>query len=175
MKLYFEFTIFIERYGEKLRSDLLFALGNFCRGKNIAPSYIEDYTHDAILKLESTFEQLRSKQYQSVLYYCFKIAKYKLYDGFKKTNRIDLGDDFLEAMVSKNKDFENFEQQQLYEVVKSILVEDDFDIMYLKFYEGYSYDAIAEKFGLTTSNVKVRIVKAKSMLNKWYNKDMPAT
>jgi RNA polymerase sigma-70 factor (ECF subfamily) len=119
--------------------------------------------------VQSTFEKLwinrgevnndKSKSY------LFTIAYHQMIDHIRKVRRITLKDSFDEQSGIVNKQVNNL--KKALEQALTILSETQRSLVLLKDYEGYSYQEIGQITGLSESQVKVYLHRARVQLKEY--------
>ena len=119
--------------------------------------------------VQSTFEKLwinrgevnndKSKSY------LFTIAYHQMIDHIRKVKRITLKDSFDEQSGIVNKQVNNL--KKALEQALTILSETQRSLVLLKDYEGYSYQEIGQITGLSESQVKVYLHRARVQLKEY--------
>jgi RNA polymerase sigma factor (sigma-70 family) len=119
--------------------------------------------------VQSTFEKLwinrgevnneKSKSY------LFTIAYHQMIDHIRKVKRITLKESFDEETGVVNKQVNNL--KKALEQALTILSETQRSLVLLKDYEGYSYQEIGQITGLSESQVKVYLHRARVQLKEY--------
>lgn len=97
--------------------------------------------------------------------YLFTVAYRQMIDHIRKTKRIQLKDEFNEALIVQNKPVNNL-KKNLDEALAR-LSETQRTLVLLKDYEGYSYLEIGQITNLSESQVKVYLHRARVQLKEY--------
>lgn len=98
--------------------------------------------------------------------YLFTIAYNQMIDHIRKVKRISLQDDFSETSMGVNHQHSKNVNKTLHEALNR-LNETQRSLVMLKDYEGYSYDEIGKITGLSESQVKVYLHRARIILRNY--------
>lgn len=119
--------------------------------------------------VQTSFEKLWKQHLQvesaTAKSYLFSIAYHQMIDHLRKNNRIQLRDSFDETVRIQSgktdnlKDILNLALDRLSETQRSLVM--------LKDYEGYSYEEIGQITGLSGSQVKVYLHRARLQLKQY--------
>ena len=94
--------------------------------------------------------------------YLFTVAYRQMIDHIRKIKRIQLREEFNEAIKVQNRQTGNL--KKILDEALSRLSETQRSLVLLKDYEGYSYDEIGKITGLSESQVKVYLHRARVQL-----------
>lgn len=148
------FEILLHRY-----NGLLFTL---CRHFSRKGVVVDDLLQDAIVALWRDSERLLSLSagpQQAAL--VWRISRNAMIDTLRRTRELDsLSDEYDREADDRNLINELHERIEL-------LDEPDRSIVKLQL-EGYNYEEIAERTGLTVKNVSVRLVQVKNSLRSYF-------
>jgi len=111
------------------------------------------------------WEKVETISFEKAKSYLFTSAHHTMIDDIRKT-QIHLR--FVTAQPTENK-YENTTYNDVHEVLNKAmehLPADQKSVLMLRDYEGYSYEEIAEITGLSESQVKVYIFRARTFLKK---------
>ena len=97
--------------------------------------------------------------------YLFTVAYHQMIDHIRKVKRIHLKEEFSEDSRVQNKPANNL--KKVLEEALSRLGETQRSLVLLKDYEGYSYDEIGQITGLSESQVKVYLHRARVQLKEY--------
>lgn len=97
--------------------------------------------------------------------YLFTIAYNGMIDHLRKTKRINLREEFKEDMRVSNRPANN--AKAILEEALRKLSETQRSLVLLKDYEGYNYDEIGQITGLSSSQVKVYLHRARLQLKEY--------
>jgi RNA polymerase sigma factor (sigma-70 family) len=97
--------------------------------------------------------------------YLFTIAYNQMIDHIRKVKRVQLKSEFHEESHVVNKPANNL--KKILEQALAILSETQRSLVLLKDYEGYSYDEIGQITGLSESQVKVYLHRARIQLKEY--------
>jgi RNA polymerase sigma factor (sigma-70 family) len=97
--------------------------------------------------------------------YLFTVAYHQMIDHIRKVKRIHLKDEFNENLQVQNRPANNL--KKVLEEALSRLSETQRSLVLLKDYEGYSYDEIGKITGLSESQVKVYLHRARVQLKEY--------
>ncbi|MFN4285156.1 MAG: RNA polymerase sigma factor [Lacibacter sp.] len=127
------------------------------------------HEEDARDVVQSTFEKLwlnreqvdaaRSKSY------LFTIAYHQMIDHLRKNKRVQLQEDFREDLRVQNRSGSNL--RKVLDEALSRLSDTARSLVLLKDYEGYSYAEIGQITGLSESQVKVYLHRARLQLKNY--------
>jgi RNA polymerase sigma factor (sigma-70 family) len=104
-------------------------------------------------------DALRSKSY------LFTVAYHQMIDHIRKVKRIQLKEEFKEESKVQDKPANNL--KKILEEALSRLSETQRSLVLLKDYEGYSYEEIGQITGLSESQVKVYLHRARMQLKNY--------
>jgi RNA polymerase sigma-70 factor (ECF subfamily) len=111
------------------------------------------------------WEKVETISYEKAKSYLFTAAHHTLIDEVRKTQ---IHQRFVTAQPIEN-NYENTAYNDIYEVLNQAmeyLPVDQKSVLMLRDYEGYSYEEIAEITGLSETQVKVYIFRARTYLKK---------
>ena len=97
--------------------------------------------------------------------YLFTVAYRQMIDHIRKVKRIQLKDEFNEGSIVQDKPVTNL--KKVLDEALSRLSETQRSLVLLKDYEGYSYDEIGKITGLSESQVKVYLHRARVQLKEY--------
>lgn len=97
--------------------------------------------------------------------YLFTVAYHQMIDHIRKVKRIQLKEEFSEGSKVQDKPATNL--KKVLEEALSRLSETQRSLVLLKDYEGYSYDEIGQITGLSESQVKVYLHRARLQLKEY--------
>ncbi|HEX7845243.1 MAG TPA: RNA polymerase sigma factor [Chitinophagaceae bacterium] len=97
--------------------------------------------------------------------YLFTVAYHQMIDHIRKVKRIQLRDEFKEETRVQNRPVHNL--KKVLEDALARLSETQRSLVLLKDYEGYSYDEIGKITGLSESQVKVYLHRARVQLKEY--------
>jgi RNA polymerase sigma-70 factor (ECF subfamily) len=97
--------------------------------------------------------------------YLFTVAYHQMIDHIRKVKRVQLKEEFKEGLRVENKPASNL--KKVLEEALSRLSETQRSLVLLKDYEGYSYDEIGQIMGLSESQVKVYLHRARVQLKDY--------
>ena len=121
----------------------------------------KDIVQEAFAKLWVKREDVDGKKSKS---YLFSIAYHSIIDHVRKVKRMNehnLGVERIEDMASQ------IENKQWIEEGLNKLTEQERSLVLLRDYEGYKYDELAEMTGLSLSQVKVYLFRARKKFRDW--------
>ncbi|MET0635963.1 MAG: RNA polymerase sigma factor [Chitinophagaceae bacterium] len=97
--------------------------------------------------------------------YLFTVAYHQMIDHIRKVKRVQLKEDFNENLSVQDKPGNNL--KKVLEDALARLSETQRSLVLLKDYEGYSYDEIGKITGLSESQVKVYLHRARVQLKEY--------
>jgi len=97
--------------------------------------------------------------------YLFTVAYNQMIDHIRKVKRVQLKEEFNEDLRTQDKPANNL--KKILEEALSRLSETQRSLVLLKDYEGYSYDEIGKITGLSESQVKVYLHRARVQLKDY--------
>ena len=97
--------------------------------------------------------------------YLFTVAYHQMIDHIRKVKRIQLKEEFSADVRVQDKPANNL--KKILEVALARLSETQRSLVLLKDYEGYSYDEIGQIMGLSASQVKVYLHRARVQLKEY--------
>lgn len=122
-----------------------------------------DVVQDVFLKM---WEKVDAIRFDTAKSYLFTTAHHTLVDEIRK---MQVHQRFVDAQPTEN-DYNESTYSDMYEVLNKAmenLPTDQKSVLMLRDYEGYSYEEIAEITGLSESQVKVYIFRARTFLKKY--------
>lgn len=122
-----------------------------------------DIVQTAFEKLWRHREQVEHAKSKS---YLFTVAYNQMIDHLRKSKRVQLKDDFSADTRIQQSNFSSNTKKILMEALNR-LNETQKSLVMLKDYEGYSYEEIGEIMGLTESQVKVYLHRARLALKNY--------
>lgn len=127
------------------------------------------HSEDAQDIVQNSFEKLwinrENVDYSRSKSYLFKIAYNQMIDHIRKHKRIVLKDEFKEGVKVSLGHADN--SKKILESALARLNETQRSLVMLKDYEGYSYEEIGEITGLSLSQVKVYLHRARIQLKNY--------
>ncbi len=121
-----------------------------------------DIVQTAFEKMWRNKEEVDAQRSKS---YLFTVAYHQMIDHIRKVKRIQLKEDFAEDARVQNKPANNL--KKILDEALSRLSETQKSLVLLKDYEGYSYAEIGEITGLSESQVKVYLHRARIQLKNY--------
>ena len=121
-----------------------------------------DVVQSAFEKLWINREEVDNAKSKS---YLFTVAYHQMIDHLRKVKRVYLKEEFREDVRVSNKQINN--TKALLEEALSRLSETQRSLVVLKDYEGYNYDEIGQITGLSQSQVKVYLHRARLQLKEY--------
>jgi RNA polymerase sigma factor (sigma-70 family) len=97
--------------------------------------------------------------------YLFTVAYHQMIDHIRKIKRVQLREEFKDEVRVQDKPVNNL--KKVLEEALSRLSETQRSLVLLKDYEGYSYDEIGKITGLSESQVKVYLHRARVQLKEY--------
>lgn len=97
--------------------------------------------------------------------YLFTVAYHQMIDHIRKVKRIHLKEEFSEELKVQDKPVSNL--KKILEEALSRLSETQRSLVLLKDYEGYNYEEIGQITGLSESQVKVYLHRARVQLKNY--------
>jgi RNA polymerase sigma-70 factor (ECF subfamily) len=122
-----------------------------------------DIVQTAFEKLWRNREQVENAKSKS---YLFTVAYNQMIDHLRKNKRVQLKEEFDANMKIQQSNFNSNAKKILMEAINK-LNETQKSLVMLKDYEGYSYDEIGKIMGLTESQVKVYLHRARLILKEY--------
>ncbi len=122
----------------------------------------KDIVQDSFIKL---WDKVKEVNFEKVRSYLFSTAYHTMIDVIRRDKKMS----YLEELQTQDLGYENNYNNLmdvLNEAIKK-LPEDQRAVLLLRDYEGYAYDEIGEITGLTESQVKVYIYRARVFLKKY--------
>jgi RNA polymerase sigma-70 factor (ECF subfamily) len=148
-----EYNSAVDIYSDNIYRFALKNLRNEMSAKDIVQ---ETFTKVWVKHEEITFEKVKS--------YLFTTAYHAMIDWIKKEKR---NGDIENADISSNEISISFDLQQVLDEALDRLPEIQKTVVLLRDYEGYNYQEIAEITGLSESQVKVYIFRARQTLKEY--------
>ena len=122
-----------------------------------------DIVQTAFEKLWRNREQVENEKSKS---YLFTVAYNQMIDHLRKNKRVQLKEEFDANTKIQQSNFNSNTKKILMEAINR-LNETQKSLVMLKDYEGYSYDEIGKIMGLTESQVKVYLHRARLILKEY--------
>lgn len=122
-----------------------------------------DIVQTAFEKLWRNREQVENAKSKS---YLFTVAYNQMIDHLRKNKRVQLKEEFDANMKIQQSNFNSNTKKILMEAINR-LNETQKSLVMLKDYEGYSYDEIGKIMGLSESQVKVYLHRARLILKEY--------
>lgn len=123
-----------------------------------------DVVQSAYEKLWINREQVEAARSKS---YLFTIAYHQMIDHIRKSRRISLREEFSEDSRVATVTSSGSNLKKILEIALSRLNETQRSLVMLKDYEGYSYEEIGQITGLSESQVKVYLHRARIQLKQF--------
>ena len=127
------------------------------------------HEEDARDVVQTAFEKMwRNKEQgdaQRSKSYLFTVAYHQMIDHIRKIKRVQLKDEFSEGSKVQDRPANNL--KRVLEEALNRLSETQRSLVLLKDYEGYSYDEIGQITGLSESQVKVYLHRARIQLKEY--------
>ena len=121
-----------------------------------------DVVQTAFEKMWRNREEVDAQRSKS---YLFTVAYHQMIDHIRKVKRVQLREDFAEGAKVEDKPVSNL--KKVLDEALSRLSETQRSLVLLKDYEGYSYDEIGKIMGLSESQVKVYLHRARIQLKNY--------
>ena len=121
-----------------------------------------DVVQTAFEKMWRNREDIDAQKSKS---YLFTVAYHQMIDHIRKVKRIQLREEFGEEMQVQHKPVNNL--KKILEEALARLSETQRSLVLLKDYEGYSYEEIGKITGLSESQVKVYLHRARLQLREY--------
>lgn len=121
-----------------------------------------DVVQTAFEKMWRNREEVDAQRSKS---YLFTVAYHQMIDHIRKVKRIQLKEEFTESSKVQDRPANNL--KKVLEEALSRLSETQRSLVLLKDYEGYSYDEIGQITGLSESQVKVYLHRARVQLKEY--------
>ncbi|MBX2845022.1 MAG: RNA polymerase sigma factor [Saprospiraceae bacterium] len=150
-----EYNRTVELYADNLYRFLL----KKTRDKNDA----DDLVQITFEKLWLNREKVRMDQIKA---YIFRIGYNAMIDMYRKTKRLHYSEQVPDK--GQSPDVKTFELKEWINEGLKILNEDQKSVLLLRDYEGYSYKEISDITGLTESQVKVYIFRARKKMKEFF-------
>lgn len=122
-----------------------------------------DIVQTAFEKLWRNREQIENAKSKS---YLFTVAYNQMIDHLRKNKRVQLKEEFDANIKIQQSNFNSNAKKILMEAINK-LNETQKSLVILKDYEGYSYDEIGKIMGLSESQVKVYLHRARLILKEY--------
>ena len=138
---------------------------------NVYRFIVKDLRHeeDARDVVQSAFEKMWQRreevEYEKSKSYLFTVAYHQMIDHLRKSKRVLLKEGFSEQTSIINKPVNNL--KKILDEALARLGETQRSLVLLKDYEGYSYEEIGRITGLSESQVKVYLHRARIQLKNW--------
>jgi len=127
------------------------------------------HEEDAKDVVQTAFEKMwrnrNEVEYEKSKSYLFTIAYHQMIDHIRKVKRIQLKEEFKEEVRIHDKPMHNV--KKILEEALARLNETQRSLVMLKDYEGYSYEEIGQITGLSSSQVKVYLHRARIQLKNF--------
>ncbi|KIC92196.1 RNA polymerase sigma factor [Flavihumibacter sp. ZG627] len=127
------------------------------------------HEEDARDVVQSAFEKMWQRreevEYEKSKSYLFTVAYHQMIDHLRKSKRVLLKEGFNEQTTIINKPVNNL--KKILDEALARLGETQRSLVLLKDYEGYSYEEIGRITGLSESQVKVYLHRARIQLKNW--------
>lgn len=149
-----EYNECVKKYADNVYRFILKNLGHQEDSRDIVQSAFE--------KLWMNRGEVNNEKSKS---YLFTIAYHQMIDHIRKVKRITLKESFDEQAGVVNKQVNNL--KKALEQALTILNDTQRSLVLLKDYEGYSYQEIGQITGLTESQVKVYLHRARVQLKEY--------
>ena len=121
-----------------------------------------DVVQTAFEKMWRNREEVDTQRSKS---YLFTVAYHQMIDHIRKVKRVQLKEEFSEGSKVQDKQANNL--KKVLEEALSRLGETQRSLVLLKDYEGYSYEEIGRITGLSESQVKVYLHRARVQLKEY--------
>ncbi len=121
-----------------------------------------DVVQTAFEKMWRNRNEVDAKRSKS---YLFTVAYHQMIDHIRKVKRIQLKEEFSEGLKIQDRPANNL--KKVLEEALARLSETQRSLVLLKDYEGYSYDEIGQITGLSESQVKVYLHRARVQLKEY--------
>lgn len=121
-----------------------------------------DVVQTAFEKMWRNREEVDAQRSKS---YLFTVAYHQMIDHIRKVKRVQLKDEFKEESRVQDRPANNL--KKILEEALSRLSETQRSLVLLKDYEGYSYEEIGKITGLSESQVKVYLHRARIQLKNY--------
>ena len=121
-----------------------------------------DVVQTAFEKMWRNRDEVDAKRSKS---YLFTVAYHQMIDHIRKVKRIQLKEEFSEGSKVQDRPANNL--KKILEQALGRLGETQRSLVLLKDYEGYSYDEIGQITGLSESQVKVYLHRARVQLKEY--------
>jgi RNA polymerase sigma-70 factor (ECF subfamily) len=127
------------------------------------------HEEDARDIVQTAFEKMwrnrKEVNYEKCKSYLFTVAYHQMIDHIRKAKRMQFKEDFTEGASIVNKPINNL--KKVLEHALQILNDTQRSLVLLKDYEGYSYEEIGQITGLSESQVKVYLHRARVQLKEY--------
>jgi RNA polymerase sigma-70 factor (ECF subfamily) len=127
------------------------------------------HEEDARDVVQSAFEKMWKNRgdvkFETCKSYLFTVAYHQMIDLIRKSKRVYLKEEFNDSTLVFNKPFNNL--KKVLEQALAKLNEIQRSLIMLKDYEGYSYEEIGQITGLSESQVKVYLHRARLQLKDY--------
>ncbi|MET0393765.1 MAG: RNA polymerase sigma factor [Chitinophagaceae bacterium] len=121
-----------------------------------------DVVQTAFEKMWRNREEVDAQRSKS---YLFTVAYHQMIDHIRKMKRVSLREEFNENLRVQDRPVSNL--KKVLEEALARLSETQRSLVLLKDYEGYSYDEIGQIMGLSESQVKVYLHRARVQLKEY--------
>ena len=121
-----------------------------------------DVVQTAFEKMWRNREEVDARRSKS---YLFTVAYHQMIDHIRKMKRVSLREEFNENLRVQDRPVSNL--KKVLEEALARLSETQRSLVLLKDYEGYSYDEIGQIMGLSESQVKVYLHRARVQLKEY--------
>lgn len=121
-----------------------------------------DVVQTAFEKMWRNREEVDAQRSKS---YLFTVAYHQMIDHIRKVKRVHLKEEFSEGSKIQDKQANNL--KKILEEALNRLSETQRSLVLLKDYEGYSYEEIGQITGLSESQVKVYLHRARVQLKEY--------
>lgn len=149
-----EYNLAVEEWANKVYRFI------YSHTKNQADS--QDIVQESFARLWVKHEEVNAEKVKS---YLFTTAYHLMIDGIKKQRRMDYIEDQVEEPTHQSRVYTGI--QELLHKGLSKLPEIQKSIILLRDYEGYAYNEIGEITGLSESQVKVYLFRARTALKSF--------
>jgi RNA polymerase sigma factor (sigma-70 family) len=128
--------------------------------------------HEAENIVQNTFEKLWVRvdqiDFNMVKPYLFKVAYNNMIDLIRKNKKMTSMSDVVEDNYSHSEQYNDI--KEIVDTAVSKLGENQRTVILLRDYEGYDYRSISEITGMTESQVKINIFRARKFLKEYIGK-----
>ncbi|MCP4123697.1 MAG: RNA polymerase sigma factor [Bacteroidetes bacterium] len=148
-----EYNYCVEQYADKVYGFALKHIGN--------SDDANDVVQESFEKLWMKHEEVRQATSKA---YLFSIAYHCIIDHHRKVKRMAVEPIDETALTSNGR---NLEDRQWIDEGLKRLTEQERSLILLRDYEGYSYEELTELTGLSLSQVKVYLFRARKKFREW--------